>query len=117
MNPASRVLVAAIRWYQRNISAGQPRRCRYTPTCSQYAIESLRIHGLLKGTLLSMWRILRCNPWSHGGVDRVPVKGRWPSRPLGHDELLALYEQEDQQRQASPGHRGRGGEGGAPTNR
>jgi putative membrane protein insertion efficiency factor len=43
--------------------------CKYHPSCSQYAIDALRKHGLVKGSALSVWRLLRCNPWSHGGVD------------------------------------------------
>jgi putative membrane protein insertion efficiency factor len=43
--------------------------CKYHPSCSQYAIDALRAHGFLKGSLLAGWRLLRCNPWSHGGVD------------------------------------------------
>lgn len=43
--------------------------CKYHPSCSQYAIDALRKHGVVKGTLKSAWRLLRCNPWSHGGVD------------------------------------------------
>ena len=99
-NPVTTGLIAGVAWYQRNISAGLPRRCRYSPTCSQYAMEALRIHGSLKGTLLSVWRVLRCNPWSKGGVDRVPAKGSWPTKPLDHDELLALYRIEDSGRDA-----------------
>lgn len=49
-----------------------PASCRYYPTCSSYAIEAIRIHGALKGTALALWRILRCNPFSKGGVDPVP---------------------------------------------
>ena len=94
-NPGTALLMAAVGWYQRNISPGLPRSCRYSPSCSQYAMEALGTHGVIKGTLLSVWRILRCNPWSKGGVDRVPVKGAWPTRPLDHDELLALYRAED----------------------
>jgi putative membrane protein insertion efficiency factor len=45
--------------------------CKYYPTCSQYAIDSFRAHGLFKGGLLAGWRVLRCNPWSHGGVDHA----------------------------------------------
>ncbi|MCF2707199.1 membrane protein insertion efficiency factor YidD [Arcanobacterium haemolyticum] len=100
MRPSS-IFVAPIRWYQRTISPGLPRRCRYVPTCSQYAIDSLRVHGVVKGTILSVWRLLRCNPWSRGGVDRVPPPGKWPTKPLGHDELLDLYEQEDNARNSS----------------
>ena len=97
-NPVTALLMAAVGWYQRNISPGLPRSCRYSPSCSQYAMEALGTHGVIKGTLLSVWRILRCNPWSKGGVDRVPVKGAWPTRPLDHDELLALYRAEDNAR-------------------
>ena len=45
--------------------------CRYHPSCSQYALDALRRYGLIRGAVLAGWRILRCNPWSHGGVDRV----------------------------------------------
>ncbi len=48
-----------------------PGTCKYHPSCSQYALDALRAHGLLKGSLLAGWRVLRCNPWSHGGVDRA----------------------------------------------
>ncbi|KMY23180.1 hypothetical protein SAMN05421878_10272 [Actinobaculum suis] len=96
MNGAiGRALIRVIRWYQRNISAANPPRCRYAPTCSAYAIECLQVHGALKGTLLSIWRLLRCNPFTKGGVDRVPAKGEWPRRPLDHDELIELYKKED----------------------
>jgi putative membrane protein insertion efficiency factor len=44
-------------------------RCKYHPSCSQYALDALREFGFLRGTLLAAWRLLRCNPWSHGGVD------------------------------------------------
>jgi hypothetical protein len=48
-----------------------PPSCKYHPSCSQYAIEALRRHGVLRGSVLAGWRLLRCNPWSHGGVDRL----------------------------------------------
>ncbi|MDV6238820.1 membrane protein insertion efficiency factor YidD [Trueperella bernardiae] len=96
----SRALQAGIRWYQRSISAGQPRRCRYQPTCSAYAFESIEVHGAIKGTLLSIWRLLRCNQWSKGGVDWVPEKGKWPIKPLGYKELIALREQQEHDHQA-----------------
>lgn len=90
-----RLLGAPIRLYQRTISANTQPRCRYAPSCSHYALEALEVHGVVKGTLLGTWRVLRCNPWSAGGVDRVPPKGAWPTAPLGRSELLKLYEQED----------------------
>jgi putative membrane protein insertion efficiency factor len=46
-------------------------RCKYYPSCSQYALDALREYGLLKGSVLAGWRLLRCNPWSHGGVDHA----------------------------------------------
>ena len=103
MSFASRILAAPVRFYQRRVSPAFAPRCRYAPTCSQYAIEAFGIHGAIKGTLLSVWRILRCNPWSKGGVDRVPPKGEWPKRPLDSDELNALYEHEDAEDHISSG--------------
>jgi hypothetical protein len=66
-----RVLLAPIAAYQRWISPSLPRRCRYEPTCSQYAAQSIRRFGP-RGVLLAAWRLLRCNPFSHGGFDPVP---------------------------------------------
>lgn len=66
-----RVLIAPIRLYQRVVSPALPRRCKYEPTCSAYAAEALRTHGPLRGMLLAAWRLLRCNPFSHGGYDPV----------------------------------------------
>lgn len=65
----SRPLVLAVRLYQRGLSPLLPRRCRYHPTCSAYAIGAIREHGAARGLVLAGWRLLRCNPWSHGGVD------------------------------------------------
>jgi len=69
-----RVLLATIAAYQRRISPAFPRRCRYEPTCSSYAAESIRRFGASRGTLLATWRLLRCNPFSHGGFDPVPER-------------------------------------------
>jgi putative membrane protein insertion efficiency factor len=65
------VLSAPIRLYQRFVSPALPRRCKYEPTCSAYAAEALRVHGPLRGSVLATWRLLRCNPFSHGGYDPV----------------------------------------------
>lgn len=64
--------MAPIGAYQRWISPGLPRRCRYEPTCSAYAAQSIRRFGPVRGLLLACWRLLRCNPFSHGGFDPVP---------------------------------------------
>ncbi len=60
---------APIRLYQRAISPAIPQRCRYYPSCSHYAVAAVKRYGVLKGLVLAAWRVLRCNPWSHGGVD------------------------------------------------
>ena len=67
-----RALLAPIRAYQRWVSPALPRRCRYEPTCSAYAVESIRRFGAVRGAVLASWRLLRCNPLSHGGFDPVP---------------------------------------------
>ncbi|HEX5761684.1 MAG TPA: membrane protein insertion efficiency factor YidD [Solirubrobacterales bacterium] len=67
-----RVFLATIHAYQRWISPILPRRCKYEPTCSAYAVEAIRRYGALQGGLLAAWRLLRCNPFSHGGFDPVP---------------------------------------------
>jgi putative membrane protein insertion efficiency factor len=65
----SAVLIAPIRLYQRWISPAIAPRCRYYPTCSAYAVEAIRELGPIRGVVLASWRLLRCNPFSHGGVD------------------------------------------------
>ncbi len=60
--------------YQKYISPLKPPCCRYYPTCSAYAVEAFKKHGAIKGLILAVWRLLRCNPWSGGGVDYVPDK-------------------------------------------
>ena len=67
-----RLLILPIRFYQKFISPLKPPTCRFTPTCSQYAIEAIRKHGPFKGLALAVWRILRCNPWGGSGYDPVP---------------------------------------------
>ncbi len=71
-NILSEALILPIRLYQRFVSPLFPPCCRFTPTCSQYAIEALRKHGPFKGLALAVWRILRCNPWGGSGYDPVP---------------------------------------------
>ncbi len=68
----ARFLVMLVRGYQVSISPLLPASCRYTPSCSQYAIEALKRHGALKGSWLTVRRLLRCHPFRPGGFDPVP---------------------------------------------
>jgi len=68
------IVLAPIRVYQRLVSPALPRRCKYEPTCSAYAAQAIRELGVVRGTILAAWRLVRCNPFSHGGYD--PVEAR-----------------------------------------
>jgi uncharacterized protein len=76
-------LLALIKLYQWTISPLLGPVCRYYPSCSHYGYQAIDRHGAIKGTALTAWRILRCNPWSPGGVDHVPPRKRRP----WHDRL------------------------------
>jgi uncharacterized protein len=65
---------APIVLYRRVISPGLPRRCRYEPTCSRYALQAIGEFGVARGLVLALWRLLRCNPFSHGGYDPVAAQ-------------------------------------------
>jgi putative membrane protein insertion efficiency factor len=72
---ALRALVTApIIVYRRVVSPAIPRRCKYEPTCSRYAVVAIRQYGILRGLVLAGWRLLRCNPWSYGGYDPVEAQ-------------------------------------------
>ena len=73
-NPVSWFLTGAIKLYRKAISPLKLPSCRFTPTCSQYALEAIAVHGAIKGSALAVWRILRCNPFCKGGYDPVPPK-------------------------------------------
>jgi putative membrane protein insertion efficiency factor len=77
-----RILLAMLRFYKRSISPLLPNACRFTPTCSEYAMEAIQKHGALKGTGLAIWRVLRCNPFCKGGYDPVP-------EPKKHKESIS----------------------------
>jgi putative membrane protein insertion efficiency factor len=68
------VATAPIVLYQHAISPALPRRCKYEPTCSRYAVDAIRRYGILRGVVLATWRVLRCNPWSDGGYDPVQAQ-------------------------------------------
>lgn len=89
MSAPARGLAAAVRFYQRHISPALPATCRYTPTCSAYAVQALTEHGALRGSWLSLRRLARCGPWSrHDHVDLVPEPRRKPQR--GRDVSATL---------------------------
>jgi len=88
VNWLRRLFVLPIRAYQRCLSPLLPPSCRFQPNCSAYGERAILTHGLLKGTLLMSWRIVRCNPFARGGYDPVPPPGRWrhPERALSEHE-------------------------------
>jgi len=71
------ITLAPIKLYQKRISPSLAPRCKYYPSCSQYAVDAISEYAL-RGVLMAIWRVVRCNPWSHGGVDyavaKTPVK-------------------------------------------
>ena len=71
-----RALVGVVRVYQQAVSPWLPATCRYTPTCSEYAVQSLRQFGALRGSAMALWRIARCNPWGGHGYDPPRWFGR-----------------------------------------
>lgn len=80
------LLVLPILFYQHFITPYTPPSCRFTPTCSEYGRQALLKHGPIKGLLLTLWRILRCNPWGGSGYDPVPPKGKWRNETIGKDD-------------------------------
>ncbi|MDH5748217.1 MAG: membrane protein insertion efficiency factor YidD [Rhodospirillales bacterium] len=91
MNSVSVVLKALIRAYQLILSPILPGSCRFYPSCSEYAHESVSRHGAARGSVLAVWRILRCHPWNEGGVDPVPTPVHAETRkdvaPGCHDHI------------------------------
>lgn len=84
---ARRILLAPLRFYRRFISPGLPRRCKYEPSCSAYAEQAILRYGILRGLVLAGWRLLRCNPFSHGGFDPVDEQRLFkPRPPAAHSE-------------------------------
>jgi putative membrane protein insertion efficiency factor len=76
-----RLALLPVHAYRRFLSPLLPRRCKYEPTCSRYAIDAVQDFGVVRGVILAAWRLLRCNPWSHGGYDPVSAQRLFPGRP------------------------------------
>ena len=77
--PLRFLLITVIKGYQRFVSPLFAPSCRYYPCCSSYAVQAIDRHGAAKGSLLTIVRLVRCNPWSAGGIDKVPRAGEWRS--------------------------------------
>jgi uncharacterized protein len=84
VNVLRTLVIAPIRAYQRFISPGLPRRCKYHPSCSAYAVQAIESYGILRGSVLAAWRLLRCNPFSLGGYDPVTAQRLFRSAPRHH---------------------------------
>ncbi len=81
------LLMALVRFYRRFISPLKSAKCKYYPTCSRYALDALERFGALGGSALAVWRILRCNPWSMGGIDPVPEKFTFKVKKFDYSTL------------------------------
>lgn len=88
------VAIILIRVYQLTFSRILPRTCRFAPSCSQYAIDALNSHGALKGSILSLLRILRCQPFCSGGLDPVPRPGITFIEAMKHRSISKEYSNE-----------------------
>ena len=80
MSLPARAGVALIRLYRRFLSPLLPRACKYHPSCSVYALQAIQTYGILRGCVLAGWRLLRCNPFSHGGFDPVSAQSLFRRR-------------------------------------
>ena len=81
------VLIAPIRFYQRLISPAIGPRCRYYPTCSSYAVQAIQELGVVRGVILAGWRLLRCNPFSGGGIDEIADRPLFRDTPTRSERL------------------------------
>lgn len=88
--------VLALRLYRAVVSPIYGDTCRFYPSCSAYSLESLQRHGLARGVQLTVWRLLRCNPWNAGGVDLVPVRRVVPLTEIAEPALTGTPSQEQE---------------------
>lgn len=90
MSLPARAACLLIRGYQLTLSHLLGQCCRFEPSCSHYALGAIRRHGLLAGSLLAAWRVLRCNPFCRGGLDPVPETPAWSCRSMPMGKRSAL---------------------------
>jgi putative membrane protein insertion efficiency factor len=83
-----KAITAPIKFYQKWISPSLAPRCKYYPSCSQYAVDAITAFGV-KGIFMAVWRLMRCNPWSYGGVDYAVKKSTVTTRELSNKEAKA----------------------------
>ena len=97
------LMILLVRFYKKFISPILPGSCRFTPTCSQYGLEAFRKRGFFIGLILTVYRILRCNPFCRGGYDPVPEKGfRNPTVPCEESECVddsCIHENDEQEKE------------------
>jgi putative membrane protein insertion efficiency factor len=74
-----------VKLYSKLISPLTPPRCKYYPSCSAYAVQAVRELGVIRGTIVAVWRLARCNPWSHGGVDELADRRLFRKCVCDHD--------------------------------
>jgi uncharacterized protein len=87
---ARSIVLAPLLAYRRLISPALPARCKYYPTCSAYAEQAVRELGVVRGSILAAWRLARCNPWSHGGVDEIADRRLFRNRELRSERKARL---------------------------
>jgi putative membrane protein insertion efficiency factor len=90
--PFRMLLLGVVELYRLTLGPMFAGRCRFYPSCSNYAVLSLRTHGAFKGGLLAGWRVLRCSPLTDGGIDHVPPPGSWRSAPVSQEYDSVIHE-------------------------
>ena len=93
-----KILTFLIKGYHKHISPLLPQACRFYPTGSMYAVEAIERFGVIRGSLLATYRILRCNPFCRGGYDPVPDKFTFKKQPLKDEEIIADEPQNEEQK-------------------
>ena len=91
------IIISLIKFYQKFISPFTSAKCKYYPTCSSYALTAVRRFGAIRGSALAIWRIIRCNPWSMGGIDYVPEKFTFKVKKYDYEKDFPHERHDDSQ--------------------